>query len=736
MKLIDQYEYIELVDALEERYLAYALTTIMDRALPDSRDGLKPVHRRLLYAMYQLNLKPTSSFKKSARVVGDVMGRFHPHGDQAIYDTLVRLAQDFSVRWPLIDGQGNFGNIDGDNAAAMRYTEARLTDVSQLLLEGIEEESVEFRSTYDEVDKEPIVLPSNFPNLLANGSSGIAVGMATSIPPHNVEELCNASLHLIKHRNTSYEKLLEYIPGPDFPTGGEIFEIKENILETYKTGRGGFKIRSRWSVENEKRGLWKIVITEIPYQVSKGKLIEKIAQLVIDKKLPMLDDVRDESAEDIRLILIPKNKEISPESLMDSLFVLSDLETRFSVNLNALSNNIPIVHGLRDLLLSWLDHRKEVLLNISNFRLDKIEERLEVLAGLLIAYLNMDDVIKIIREEDNPKDELIKSFDLSDFQAESILNMRLRSLRKLEEIKIKNEFEELNINKKDLISLINSNDEQWLVISDEIKVLKKKYSKDISSLGKRRTKINLITEDIVYKNDYIAPIEPVSIVLSSEGWIRSLKGKVDDLGELKFKDEDSLSIKFDANSNDKIIIFCSNGKSYSLDVSDLPSGRGHGSPLKILFEIEEEHNVVNIFPYKKGERLILSSSSGNGFIVNQEDMISNRKSGKLILNIKDNEKASICKKVLGSHIAIIGENKKMLIFPINDLPLMTRGKGVRLQKYKEVDVLFLQTFNPEEGLIIQDSSGRNRVFKDIDDWIGKRAQAGRLVPKGFPRIVN
>ena len=736
MKLIDQYEDIELVDALEERYLAYALTTIMDRALPDSRDGLKPVHRRLLYAMYQLNLKPTSSFKKSARVVGDVMGRFHPHGDQAIYDTLVRLAQDFSVRWPLIDGQGNFGNIDGDNAAAMRYTEARLTDVSQLLLEGIEEESVEFRSTYDEVDKEPIVLPSNFPNLLANGSSGIAVGMATSIPPHNVEELCNASLHLIKHRNASYEKLLEYIPGPDFPTGGEIFEIKENILETYKTGRGGFKIRSRWSVENEKRGLWKIVITEIPYQVSKGKLIEKIAQLVIDKKLPMLDDVRDESAEDIRLILIPKNKEISPESLMDSLFVLSDLETRFSVNLNALSNNIPIVHGLRDLLLSWLDHRKEVLLNISNFRLDKIEERLEVLAGLLIAYLNMDEVIKIIREEDNPKNELIKSFDLSDFQAESILNMRLRSLRKLEEIKIKNEFEELNINKKDLIALINSNDEQWLVISDEIKVLKKKYSKDISSLGKRRTKINLITEDIVYKNDYIAPIEPVSIVLSSEGWIRSLKGKVDDLGELKFKDEDSLSIKFDANSNDKIIIFCSNGKSYSLDVSDLPSGRGHGSPLKILFEIEEEHNVVNIFPYKKGERLILSSSSGNGFIVNQEDMISNRKSGKLILNIKDNEKASICKKVLGSHMAIIGENKKMLIFPINDLPLMTRGKGVRLQKYKEVDVLFLQTFNPEEGLIIQDSSGRNRVFNDIDDWIGKRAQAGRLVPKGFPRIVN
>ena len=555
MKLIDQYEDIELVDALEERYLAYALTTIMDRALPDSRDGLKPVHRRLLYAMYQLNLKPSSSFKKSARVVGDVMGRFHPHGDQAIYDTLVRLAQDFSVRWPLIDGQGNFGNIDGDNAAAMRYTEARLTDVSQLLLNGIEENAVEFRSTYDEVDKEPIVLPANFPNLLANGSSGIAVGMATSIPPHNIEELCNASLHLIKHRNASYEKLLEFIPGPDFPTGGEIFEIKENIIETYKTGRGGFKIRSKWSVEQEKRGLWKIVVTEIPYQVSKGKLIEKIAQLAIDKKLPMLDDIRDESAEDIRLVLIPKNKDINPEGLMDSLFLMSDLEARFSVNLNALSNNIPIVHGLRDLLLSWLDHRKEVLLNISNFRLDKIEERLEILSGLLIAYLNMDEIIKIIREEDNPKTELIARFELSDFQAESILNMRLRSLRKLEEIKIKNEFDELTFEKRELVSLLNSNEEQWKFISNEIKDLKKQYSKS-SLLGERRTSINLIEEEIVYKNDYTPPSEPVSIILSSEGWIRCLKGSFEDLGEIKFKEEDSLFLSIDANTNDKLVIFC------------------------------------------------------------------------------------------------------------------------------------------------------------------------------------
>ena len=733
MKLIDQYEDIELVDALEERYLAYALTTIMDRALPDSRDGLKPVHRRLLYAMYQLNLKPSSSFKKSARVVGDVMGRFHPHGDQAIYDTLVRLAQDFSVRWPLIDGQGNFGNIDGDNAAAMRYTEARLTDVSQLLLNGIEENAVEFRSTYDEVDKEPIVLPANFPNLLANGSSGIAVGMATSIPPHNIEELCNASLHLIKHRNASYEKLLEFIPGPDFPTGGEIFEIKENIIETYKTGRGGFKIRSKWSVEQEKRGLWKIVVTEIPYQVSKGKLIEKIAQLAIDKKLPMLDDIRDESAEDIRLVLIPKNKDINPEGLMDSLFLMSDLEARFSVNLNALSNNIPIVHGLRDLLLSWLDHRKEVLLNISNFRLDKIEERLEILSGLLIAYLNMDEIIKIIREEDNPKTELIARFELSDFQAESILNMRLRSLRKLEEIKIKNEFDELTFEKRELVSLLNSNEEQWKFISNEIKDLKKQYSKS-SLLGERRTSINLIEEEIVYKNDYTPPSEPVSIILSSEGWIRCLKGSFEDLGEIKFKEEDSLFLSIDANTNDKLVIFCSNGKSYSLNVSDLPSGRGHGAPLKILFDIEEEHSVINIFTYEKDKKIILSSSLGNGFIIKHQDMLSSRKSGKAILNIKEGERASFCKHVDCSHIAIIGENKKMLIFSLDELPEMSKGKGVRLQKYKDSEVLFIKTFNPKEGLIIEDSGGRKRVYSDTNDWIGKRAQSGRLVPKGFPRL--
>ena len=733
MKLIDQYQDIELIDALEERYLAYALTTIMDRALPDSRDGLKPVHRRILYGMFKLSLKANSSFKKSARVVGDVMGRFHPHGDQAIYDTLVRLAQDFSVRWPLIDGQGNFGNIDGDNAAAMRYTEARLTTIAELLLEGIDEDAVEFCSTYDEVDTEPVVLPSNFPNLLANGSSGIAVGMATSIPPHNVEELCNASLHLIKHRNASYQKLMEFIPGPDFPTGGQVLEFESNLITTYKTGKGGFRLRAKWEIENEKRGLWKIIVTEIPYQVSKGKLIEKIAQLIIEKKLPMLEDIRDESSEDIRLVLIPKNREIKPENLMDSLFLLSDLETKFSVNLNALSNNTPIVHGLRDLILSWLDHRKEVLLNISNYRLAKIDERLEVLNGFLIAYLNMDEVIRIIRETENPKEELIRKYKLTDFQAESILNMRLRLLRKLEEVKIKEEFDDLSEKKQQLETLINSNDNQWKYISEEIKSLKKIFSKK-TNIGKRRTDITLLKEEITYQNEYSLPNEPVSIILSEKGWVRCLKGKVEDLKDLKFKDEDSLFLSIDANSNDKMIFLSSNGKAYSLDAADLPSGRGHGTPLKILLDIEEEHSIVNIFPFNSEKKYIVASSVGNGFVIKCHDMLSNRKSGKQIVNIKENQKLIICKKIKGESVVAIGKNKKMLIFPIDELPELSKGKGVRIQKYKDTELLFLDTFKYSDGLKIQDSAGRIRTFDNINDWIGKRAQAGRLVPKGFPKL--
>ena len=572
MNLIDQYKDIEIVDALEERYLAYALTTIMDRALPDVKDGLKPVHRRLLYAMRQLNLSPNSSFKKSARIVGEVMGRFHPHGDQAIYDTLVRLAQDFSVRWPLINGQGNFGNIDGDNAAAMRYTESKLTSISELLLSGIDEECVEFRLTYDEVDKEPVVLPANFPNLLANGSSGIAVGMATSIPPHNVEEICNASLHLIKHRNSHFDKLIDFIPGPDFPTGGEIYESRESILNIYKTGKGNIRIRAKWEIEKEKRGVWKIVVTEIPYQVNKGKLIEKIAQLIIDKKLPILDDVRDESDENIRLILVPRNRDVNPEQLMEALFNLSDLETRFSINLNAINNNIPKVHNLRDLLLAWLDHRRDVLIKRSQFRLNQIKDRMELLSGYLIVYVNLDEVIKIIREEDEPKNKLIKKYDLTENQANSILNMRLRSLRKLEEIKIKEEFDSLKVEKSTLNKLLKSDSLQWKDVSSEIREIKRDFSKK-TELGKRRTKINYDTEIIDVDLNFSEPPEPITVILSQEGWIKTLKGVDHNISEIKFKDGDELLFAQETMSDNKIMLFASNGKFYTLETNSLPSGK-------------------------------------------------------------------------------------------------------------------------------------------------------------------
>ena len=732
MNLIDQYKDIEIIDALEERYLAYALTTIMDRALPDVRDGLKPVHRRLLYAMRQLNLSSNSSFKKSARIVGEVMGRFHPHGDQAIYDTLVRLAQDFSVRWPLIDGQGNFGNIDGDNAAAMRYTESKLTVISELLLSGIDEDCVDFRLTYDEVDKEPVVLPSNFPNLLANGSSGIAVGMATSIPPHNVEELCNASLHLIKHRNSHFDKLIEFIPGPDFPTGGEIIESKETMLDIYKTGKGNIRVRSKWTIEKEKRGVWKIVVSEIPYQVNKGKLIEKIAQLILDKKVPILDDIRDESSEQIRLVLIPRNRDVDPDHLMEALFNLSDLESRFSVNLNALNNNIPRVHNIRDMILSWLDHRRDVLVRRTNYRLKKIEDRLEILSGYLIVYINLDQVIKIIRQEDNPKERLIKKFKLSDNQANSILNMRLRSLRKLEEIKIKEEHDLLKKEKLILVKLVKSDELQWKEVSKEIKEIKKTYSKK-TEIGKRRTSINndLVIKDIDY--GFSSPAEPITVVLSQQAWIKTLKGIDHDLNEIKFKDDDQLFLFLETNSNNKLLFFASNGKFYTIDSDQLPSGRGFGDPLKLLIDLQDGEKIISIHSYNEEDNIILGSKYGNGFIVSHKDALSNRKSGKQILNLSEGDEAMSSDNLKGNHIAVIGENKKMLIFSLDEIPRMSKGKGVKLQRYKEGYLKKIINFNIDEGLIIVDVNGRNRLFEEIDNWTGKRGQAGKKVPKGFPR---
>ena len=732
MNLIDQYKDIEIVDALEERYLAYALTTIMDRALPDVKDGLKPVHRRLLYAMRQLNLSPTSSFKKSARIVGEVMGRFHPHGDQAIYDTLVRLAQDFSVRWPLINGQGNFGNIDGDNAAAMRYTESKLTSISELLLSGIDEDCVDFRLTYDEVDKEPTVLPANFPNLLANGSSGIAVGMATSIPPHNVEEICNASLHLIKHRNMHFDKLIDLIPGPDFPTGGEIFESKDSILNIYKTGKGNIRIRAKWEIEKEKRGVWKIVVNEIPYQVNKGKLIEKIAQLIIDKKIPILDDVRDESDENIRLILVPRNRDVDPEQLMEALFSLSDLETRFSVNLNAINNNIPKVHNLRDLILAWIDHRRDVLVRRSTFKFNQIKSRMEILSGYLIVYVNLDEVIKIIREDDEPKNKLMKQFDLNENQANSILNMRLRSLRKLEELKIKEEFNSLKIEKSILGKLIKSEDIQWKEVSKEIKEIKKDFSKK-TKLGKRRTKINYDAEILNIDLNFSEPTEPITVVLSKEGWIKTLKGLNHDIAEIKFKDGDELLLIHETMSDDKLLIFSSNGKFYTIEANQLPSGRGYGDPLKLLIDLQDDDKIISLYSFSQAGELVIASKFGYGFIVSFENLISNRKAGKQILNLSNDDKAVSSDYLKGTDIAVIGENKKMLLFKREELPKMSKGKGVRLQKYKEGYLKSIISFNYNEGLNIVDNNGRNRNFDDIDNWLGKRGQAGKKVPKGFPR---
>ena len=732
MNLIDQYKDIEIIDALEERYLAYALTTIMDRALPDVKDGLKPVHRRLLYAMRQLNLSPNSSFKKSARIVGEVMGRFHPHGDQAIYDTLVRLAQDFSVRWPLIDGQGNFGNIDGDNAAAMRYTESKLTSISELLLSGIDEDCVDFRLTYDEVDKEPIVLPANFPNLLANGSSGIAVGMATSIPPHNVEEICNASLHLIKHRNAHFDKLLDFIPGPDFPTGGEIFEDRNTLLDIYKTGKGNIRIRAKWKIERKKRGLWSIIVNEIPYQVNKGKLIEKIAQLIIDKKIPILDDIRDESDENIRLVLVPRNRDINPDQLMEALFNLSDLETKFTVNLNAINNNIPKVHNFRELITAWLDHKKDVLVRRSEFNLNQIKSRMEILSGYLIVYLNLDHVIKIIREEDEPKDKLIKEYNLNENQANSILNMRLRSLKKLEEIKIKEEFDALQNDKASINKLLKSDKLQWSMVSQEIKEIKKNFSGK-TPLGKRRTKINFDTKILNFDLNFNEPSEPITILLSRQGWIKTLKGHGHNINDIKFKDGDEFLIHIEVISDGKSLIFSSNGKFYTVENNQLPSGRGYGDPLSSIIDLQDGDNIVSLHPYDQNFEVLIASKKGYGFIASSKDLLSNRKAGKQILNLTNDDEAIGSDIINGSHVAVIGENKKMLLFAKEELPKMSKGKGVRLQKYKEGNLTRVISFEFEKGLNIMDKNGRKRSFSDIDIWLGKRGQAGKKVPKGFPR---
>jgi topoisomerase-4 subunit A len=729
-------EEIALRDALEERYLQYALSTITGRALPDARDGLKPVHRRLLYAMQLLRLDPGAAFKKCARVVGDVIGKFHPHGDQSVYDALVRLAQDFAQRYPLVDGQGNFGNVDGDNPAAMRYTEARLTEVAHLLLDGIDEDAIDFRPTYDGSENEPVVLPGAFPNLLANGSQGIAVGMATAIPPHNVAELCDAALHLIGTPNARSRTLLKYVSGPDFPTGGVIVDPPEAIAEAYTTGRGSFRVRARWHKEDTGRGTYLIVITEIPWLVQKGRLVERLAELINEKKLPFVADVRDESAEDIRLVIEPRARTVDAELLMESLFKLTELESRIPLNMNVLvKGRIPRVVGLAEALTEWLTHRREVLLRRSNFRLKQIEHRLEVLGGYLVAYLNLDKVIKIIRNEDEPKPVLMKTFKLSDVQADAILNMRLRNLRKLEEMEIRQEDKALRTERKKLKDLIGSETEQWKRIADEVKEVRAKFGPK-TPLGKRRTTFaQAPVHDLAAIEEALVEREPITVVVSEKGWIRTLRGTVSDLSGVAFKADDGPKFAFPAETTSKCLVFATNGRFYTLDAAKLPGGRGHGEPIRLFADLEQEVDVVAVFRHQGGRKFLVASTEGRGFVVPEDECLANTRKGKQVLNVAMPDEARAIAVVEGELVAAIGDNRKMLVFPLEQVPEMTRGRGVRLQRYKDGGLSDVKAFKVEEGLSWTDAAGRafSLTLKELADWRGNRADAGRLAPKGFPR---
>ena len=742
--------------AIGERYLTYALSTIMHRALPDARDGLKPVHRRILYAMRELKLNASGGFRKSAKISGDVMGNYHPHGDAAIYDAMARLAQDFNVRYPLVDGQGNFGNIDGDNPAASRYTEARMTAVAEALLEGLNENAVDFRDNYDGTLTEPVVLPASFPNLLANGSSGIAVGMATNIPPHNIAELCDACLHLIKTPEARDDTLLNFIPGPDFPTGGVIVESPEAIASAYRTGRGSFRLRCQWSVEDLGRGQWQIVVTEIPYQVQKSKLIEKIAEVIQLKKIPILADVRDESADDIRLILEPRSKNVDPEVLMGMLFRNSDLEVRFSLNMNVLIDGVtPKVCSLKEVLKAFLDHRRDVLLRRSQHRIDKIDHRLEVLEGFLVAFLNLDRVIDIIRYDDDPKAALIaedwslphpramneadytgpditKEGELSELQAEAILNMRLRSLRRLEELELIRERDALMLERADLQDLLDHTNLQWDKISEQLKATKKTFGKDYAG-GARRTIFTEAGEIEEVPLEAMIDREPITVVCSQMGWIRAMTGHIDLTRELKFKDGDGPRFIFHAETTDRLLVFASNGRFYTLSAANLPGGRGMGEPLRLMVDLPNEAEIIDIFIHKPGRKLLVASSAGDGFVVPEDDVLAQTRSGKQVLNVRGDVSAKSCSPIQGDHVAVVGENRKMLVFALSELPEMGRGKGVRLQKYKDGGMSDVATFDLAAGLSWLDPAGRTRTETELAEWTSKRASAGKMAPRGFPR---
>ena len=741
--------------ALGDRYLTYALSTIMHRALPDARDGLKPVHRRILYAMNRLRLNSTGGFLKSAKISGDTMGDFHPHGDAAIYDAMARLAQDFNVRYPLVDGQGNFGNIDGDNPAASRYTEARMTAVAEAMLEGLSENVVDFRDNYDGRLTEPSVLPAQFPNLMANGSSGIAVGMATNIPPHNISELCDACIHLIKTPDARDDTLLNYVPGPDFPTGGIIVEPPESIAQAYRTGKGGFRLRARWQVEDLGRGQWQIVVTEIPYQVQKSKLIEKIAEAIQTKKIPILADIRDESAEDIRMVLEPRSKNVDPEVLMGMMFRASDLEVRFSLNMNVLIDGVtPKVCSMKEVLRAFLDHRRDVLERRSRHRMEKIDHRLEVLEGFIVAFLNLDRVIDIIRYDDEPKEALMREDwgkthvramdendylppapsegELSEVQAEAILNMRLRSLRRLEELELLREQSELMEERAGLEDLLENEDLQWDSITDQLRETKKQFGKQYEG-GARRSTFAEAGEVEDVPLEAMIDREPITVVCSQMGWIRAMTGHIDLARELKFKDGDASRFVFHAETTDRLLAFGSNGRFYTVSAANLPGGRGMGEPLRLMVDLPNEAQIVDLFIHKPDGKLLIASSAGDGFIVPEAEVVAQTRAGKQVLNVRGETRALVCKPVSGDSIAAVGENRKVLVFALEELPEMGRGKGVRMQKYKDGGMSDATTFTRAEGLSWLDPAGRTRTEVDLDEWTGKRATAGRMAPRGFPR---
>ena len=721
----------QLRDALSERYLAYALSTIMSRSLPDVRDGLKPVHRRLIYAMQLLRLDPGAGFKKCARVVGDVMGKFHPHGDASIYDAMVRMAQEFAARYPLVEGQGNFGNVDGDNPAAMRYTEARLTEVAAAMLAGIGEDTVDFRPTYDGEESEPVVLPGAFPNLLANGAAGIAVGMATSIPPHNAGEVCAAAIHLIRHPEATTADLLRHMPGPDFPTGGVLAEDQAAILSAYETGRGGFRLRARWEVEKGKHGTWNLVVTQIPYQVQKARLIEQIAQLLEEKKLPLLADVRDESDEKIRLVLEPRSRGVEPEVLMETVFRATALETRFPLNMNVLdASRTPRVMSLAEVLRAWLDHRHEVLVRRSNHRLAAIDRRIEVLDGYLLVYLNLDEVIRIIRTEDEPKPALMKRFELTDTQADAILNMRLRALRRLEEMELKKEHRALTKERKEIASLLKDASLRWTRITEELEATRAKFGS--GPLGDRRTELGAAPVAVEVASDALVEREAITVILSDKGWVRAVRGVVADPAELKFKEGDKLKRLLPCFTTDRLTLFATNGRAYTLKAADLPRGRGDGQPVRLLAELTNEDDVVALFVATEGAKYLVASNTGHGFVVAGAELNAEKRTGKQILNLKPGEEAALCVLAEGDHVAVIGTNRRLLVFPLDQVPELARGAGVILQRYKEGSMADLKVFRLAEGLTWK-LGDKMRTETNLRDWLGERAQTGRMPPNGFPR---